>query len=152
MITVSKNVCKRAQNPVKLTFTKIEQKVKVTSAAGEPGRRKGETYWKEIIKDANGYAMPGQTLYIMGASGAGKTSLLNILSERVTSQTATEVSGDITVNDSLALDDSNFGKMAGYVMQDDILYEHFTPREALTFAADLKLAHLSAEERLTRVE
>jgi ABC-type multidrug transport system ATPase subunit len=27
--------------------------------------------------------MPGQTLYIMGASGAGKTSLLNILSDRI---------------------------------------------------------------------
>lgn len=32
------------------------------------------------------------------------------------------------------------------------MYEHFTPREALTFAADLKLAHLSPEERLGRVE
>jgi ABC-type lipoprotein export system ATPase subunit len=27
--------------------------------------------------------MPGQTLYIMGASGAGKTSLLNIISDRI---------------------------------------------------------------------
>lgn len=96
--------------------------------------------------------MPGQTLYIMGASGAGKTSLLNILSERVTSSTKTKVEGDIIVNDKIKLDDSNFGKLAGYVMQDDILYEYFTPREALNFAADLKLAHLSKEERNTRVE
>lgn len=96
--------------------------------------------------------MPGQSLYIMGASGAGKTSLLNILSERVTSTTNTKVTGDIIVNDSLKFDDSNFGKLAGYVMQDDILYEYFTPREALMFAADLKLAHLKPEERETRVE
>lgn len=88
----------------------------------------------------------------MGASGAGKTSLLNILSERVTSSTKTEVTGEILVNDSLKFDDSNFGKLAGYVMQDDILYEYFTPREALLFAADLKLAHISKEERVTRVE
>jgi ABC-type lipoprotein export system ATPase subunit len=27
--------------------------------------------------------MPGQTLFIMGASGAGKTSLLNLLSDRI---------------------------------------------------------------------
>lgn len=88
----------------------------------------------------------------MGASGAGKTSLLNILSERVTSSTKTKVDGEIIVNDKIKLDDSNFGKLAGYVMQDDILYEYFTPREALNFAADLKLAHLSKEERTTRVE
>lgn len=31
-------------------------------------------------------------------------------------------------------------------MQDDILYQHFTPREALRFAAKLKLGHLSDEE------
>ncbi len=58
------------------------------------------------------------------------------------------MTGDIIVNDTLKLDDNNFGKLAAYVMQDDILYEYFTPREALTFAADLKLAHLSDEERL----
>jgi len=33
-------------------------------------------------------------------------------------------------------------------MQDDILYEHFTPREALAFAAALKLTKLSKEEQL----
>jgi len=27
--------------------------------------------------------MPGQTLYIMGASGAGKTSLMNALADRI---------------------------------------------------------------------
>ena len=62
------------------------------------------------------------------------------------------MTGDILVNDSLKFDDSNFGKLAGYVMQDDILYEYFTPREALNFAADLKLAHISKEERMARVE
>ena len=36
-----------------------------------------------IIKGVTGYAMPGETLFIMGASGAGKTSLLNILSNRI---------------------------------------------------------------------
>jgi ABC-type multidrug transport system ATPase subunit len=32
------------------------------------------------------------------------------------------------------------------------LYQHFTPREALTFAANLKLAHLPLEERTKRIE
>lgn len=56
------------------------------------------------------------------------------------------------INDTLKFDENNFGKVAGYVMQDDILYEYFTPREALLFSADLKLAHISKEEREQRVD
>ena len=33
----------------------------------------------------------------------------------------------------------NFGKYCAYVMQDDILFMTFTPREAFRFAAKLKL-------------
>ena len=39
----------------------------------------------------------------MGSSGAGKTSLLNILSDRVTSRKDNKVSGKILVNDVLPL-------------------------------------------------
>jgi len=56
------------------------------------------------------------------------------------------------INDTMVYDDSNFGLLSGYVMQDDILYEHFTPREALRFAADLKLAAVSEEEKTARIE
>jgi ABC-type multidrug transport system ATPase subunit len=37
-------------------------------------------------------------------------------------------------------------------MQDDILYQHFTPWEALTFAANLKLGNQSEEEKTKRIE
>jgi ABC-type dipeptide/oligopeptide/nickel transport system ATPase subunit len=42
----------------------------------------------------SGFALPGQTLYIMGASGAGKTSLLNIISDRISTN-----KGDILKNE-----------------------------------------------------
>lgn len=83
--------------------------------------------------------MPGQTLFIMGASGAGKTTLLNILSGRISDKDGNKLSGSITVNDTMKCDDENFGLISGYVMQDDILFQHFTPREALHFAANMKL-------------
>jgi ABC-type multidrug transport system ATPase subunit len=87
-------------------------------------------------------------MYIMGASGAGKTSLLNIISDRISNKDGQKVTGERTINDNMKIDENNFGLVSGYVMQDDVLYSHFTPREALTFAANLKLAHLKPEERL----
>lgn len=91
--------------------------------------------------------MPGQTLFIMGASGAGKTSLLNILSDRISTDNGARLEKNIMVNDTMKVDDSNFGLLSAYVMQDDILFMHFTVREALRFAADMKLAHKSNEEK-----
>ena len=83
--------------------------------------------------------MPGTTLYIMGSSGAGKTSLLNMLSDRISLKNGATISGKVIINDSMELSQKNFGSIAAYVMQDDILFQSFTPREALTFAARLKL-------------
>ncbi len=91
------------------------------------------------MKGASGYALPGETLFIMGASGAGKTSLLNMLSDRISLKGGASISGSININDSLPLNQDVFGHVGAYVMQDDILFESFTPRQALTFAARLKL-------------
>ena len=60
--------------------------------------------------------MPGETLYIMGSSGAGKTSLLNILSDRATIRQGTKLSGKILINDKTPLNQDVFGSVAGYVM------------------------------------
>ena len=94
---------------------------------------------QKIIKGVSGFALPGESLYIMGASGAGKTSLLNLLSDRISTRNGQAVSGNIKINDQLKLTQDVFGSLAAYVMQDDVLYDSFTPLEALTFAARLKL-------------
>lgn len=103
------------------------------------------------MKNVSGYALPGQTLFIMGASGAGKTSLLNILSDRIAIKSSDKLTGKKIINDTVECNQDNFGKVSGYVMQDDILFQHFTPREALQFAANLKLGHLTQAERDQKV-
>jgi ABC-type molybdate transport system ATPase subunit len=52
----------------------------------------------------------------MGASGAGKTSLLNIISDRIGLKRGDKLDGKITINDNLDLNDKIFGKIASYVM------------------------------------
>lgn len=96
--------------------------------------------------------MPGEVLYIMGSSGAGKTSLLNILSDRIAVRRGSRLSGKVLVNDNLELNQDVFGTFAGYVMQDDILFAYYSPRQSLQFAARLKLSHLSEKEQDERVE
>jgi len=43
------------------------------------------------------------------------------------------------LNDVIPLDKNNFGTFGSYVMQDDVLLMHMTPRECLRFAARMKL-------------
>jgi len=112
MIDLAKAKSRIARNPVKLTFNNLKYSVKKKDGSG----------MFDIVKGVSGYAMPGQTLYIMGASGAGKTSLLNIISKRIGKHSNNTLEGELMINDKLKVNDDNFGKLCGYVMQDDILF------------------------------
>lgn len=98
-----------------------------------------KTEMKQVLKDCSGFANPGQTLYIMGASGAGKTSLLNALADRIAINDNQVLTGDRLMNDTVKLSQNLFGSVAVYVMQDDCVFSNFTVKEALTFAARLRL-------------
>jgi len=118
------------KNPVKLTFENLCYTVNV-KLSKEEMQKKGvssPSMEKTIVKNATGCAFPGQTLFIMGASGAGKTSLLNILSDRISLKGGAKLTGDIKINDKYPLNQDTFGGFGSYVMQDDILFAHFTPR------------------------
>ena len=84
-----------------------------------------------MLKHATGYLLPGQTHYIMGPSGAGKTTLLNAISGRLRLDKKHVLEGARELNDCIKLSQHNFGKYGAYVMQDDVLFEYFTVKEAL---------------------
>ena len=131
--------------PIKLTFTDLTYTVRVKTE----GKNK---YRDEIIlKSVSGYMLPGQTHYIMGASGAGKTTLLNALSGRIKVDSNSRLVGERLLNDCVPLDSNSFSRFGAYVMQDDTLFEYFTVREALEFAAKLKLI-VGPEEIRRRIE
>lgn len=76
----------------------------------------------------------------MGASGAGKTSLLNVLSGRARSKAGLIVESDVRL-DTMAVDPGNIKvrRMIAFVAQEDTLQATATPRDALKFSARLRL-------------
>jgi len=74
---------------------------------------------------------------IMGGSGSGKTSFLNVLGQRLGLSPGAKFTGTVKCN-NIPLKKNDFGKFGAFVQQDDVLLETFTPEETLRFAAKLR--------------
>jgi ABC-type multidrug transport system ATPase subunit len=86
----------------------------------------------------------------MGASGAGKTSLFNVLAGRVRSRGRIEVQANIRLGDN-AIDPNHNYKirtMFAFVAQEDALHEPSTPRQALQFSARLRLPKSTTKKEI----
>ena len=105
-----------------------------------------------ILRNQRGVAVPGEVMAIMGASGCGKTSLLNVLSGRIVSMNGHEVKGNFSIN-GISVKPENLGPKVAFVTQEDTLCPTATPREALDFSARLRLPpSVSHEERKRMVD
>ena len=93
------NAIQKFSTPIKVTFSNLSFTVKVPTTRDERKLRPEKTKDLEILKKCTGYALPGQTCYIMGASGAGKTSLLNAISDRIAVKKGTTLEGEVLLND-----------------------------------------------------
>jgi ABC-type multidrug transport system ATPase subunit len=95
---------------------------------------------KRILKNVKGRAESGQLLAIMGPTGCGKTSLLNVLAARMPRSNCinTELGGNIYINGVKRVDE-DFRRISGYVLQDDKMYPHLTVYETLMLAAHFYL-------------
>lgn len=135
---------------VKISFRDVRFNVTIRANKAEIKAGAPQERQLEVLKGVTGFCLPRQVTFIMGASGAGKTSLLNLLSDRVTMKPGMSVTGDILLNDKHPLNADIFANYASYVMQDDVLFPYFTVKEVITFAARLKL-QVDIEEQDRRV-
>ncbi|ODQ51181.1 hypothetical protein SAICODRAFT_60202 [Saitoella complicata NRRL Y-17804] len=103
---------------------------------------------KTILNDVQGAVAPGQIMAIMGASGAGKTSFLDILAKK---NKRGQVSGDIFVN-GREVSESEFKSITGFVDQEDVLMPTLTVYETILYSALLRLPKdMSVEAKKYRV-
>lgn len=82
-----------------------------------------------------GYAEPGVLTALMGGSGAGKTTLMDVLAGRKT-QGVTH--GDVLVNGH-AKQQATWARVVGYVEQTDVHSAGLTVEESLEFSAAMRL-------------
>lgn len=103
---------------------------------------------KTVLDGVDANMPSGSLTAIIGSSGSGKTSLLNIMASRMSLSRAT-VEGSTTFNNNTDIQSIR----SAYVMQEDVLIPTLTVRETLRYSADLRLPPpTTQEERYAIVE
>ncbi|CAG8460097.1 9460_t:CDS:2 [Acaulospora colombiana] len=103
---------------------------------------------KQVLNSIHGMVRPGEVMAIMGGSGAGKTTFLDILARK---NKAGVISGEIYVN-GRTVEDEIFKKVVGYVDQEDHLLSTLTVYETVLYSALLRLPReMSFEAKRFRV-
>lgn len=90
---------------------------------------------KHVLSGVSGNVQSGQLLAIMGASGAGKSTFLDILAKKTKRGNA---SGEILVNGRTMTRDK-YKRIVGFVDQDDTLMSTLTVYETVLYSALLRL-------------
>jgi ABC-type multidrug transport system ATPase subunit len=104
---------------------------------------------KAILSGVSGIVYPGQLMAIMGGSGAGKTTCLDILAGK---SKRGETTGNFYIN-GVNIDPKAIRKYVGYVDQEDRLLGTLTVRESLMYSALLRLPKsMSLEAKKVRVQ
>ncbi|KAF9270866.1 hypothetical protein L218DRAFT_889741 [Marasmius fiardii PR-910] len=103
---------------------------------------------RRLLHDVYGYVKPGTLTALMGASGAGKTTCLDVLAQR---KNIGVISGDVLVDGRPLA--SDFARGTAYAEQMDVHELTATVREAIRFSAYLRQpAEVPIEEKDGYVE
>ncbi|GMP94686.1 hypothetical protein CsSME_00044052 [Camellia sinensis var. sinensis] len=118
--------------PLSITFDDIRYAVDMPQEMKDQGIPEERL---ELLKGVTGAFRPGVLTALMGVSGAGKTTLMDVLAGR---KTGGYVEGRITIS-GYPKKQETFARIAGYCEQTDIHSPHVTVYESLQYSAWLRL-------------
>ncbi|KAG8374150.1 hypothetical protein BUALT_Bualt11G0100900 [Buddleja alternifolia] len=132
--------------PLSLAFNHINYYVDMPSemkAQGVDGDR------LQLLRDVSGSFRPGVLTALVGVSGAGKTTLMDVLAGR---KTGGYIEGDINIS-GYPKNQETFARISGYCEQNDIHSPNVTVYESVLYSAWLRLpVEMFVEEVMELVE
>jgi ABC-type multidrug transport system ATPase subunit len=90
----------------------------------------------QLLSDVSGAFRPGILTALVGVSGAGKTTLMDVLAGR---KTGGYIEGDIGIS-GYPKKQETFARISGYCEQNDIHSPNLTVYESLVYSAWLRLS------------
>ncbi|KAK7255299.1 hypothetical protein RIF29_28706 [Crotalaria pallida] len=118
--------------PHSITFDQIVYSVDMPKEMKDQGVMEDRLM---LLKGVSGAFRPGVLTALMGVSGAGKTTLMDVLAGR---KTGGYIDGNIKVSGYLKRQET-FARISGYCEQNDIHSPHVTVYESLVYSAWLRL-------------
>ncbi|KFK38987.1 hypothetical protein AALP_AA3G185300 [Arabis alpina] len=103
----------------------------------------------QLLREVTGVFRPGVLTALMGVSGAGKTTLMDVLAGR---KTGGYIEGDIRIS-GFPKRQETFARISGYCEQNDIHSPQVTVRESLIYSAFLRLPkEVTKDEKMRFVD
>lgn len=96
----------------------------------------------QLLSNVSGVFRPRVLTALVGSSGAGKTTLMDVLAGR---KTGGYIEGDIRIS-GYVKDQRTFARISGYVEQNDIHSPQVTVEESLWFSSSLRLSNEVSQE------
>eukprot|EP00257_Ricinus_communis_P024854 XP_025012268.1 pleiotropic drug resistance protein 1 isoform X5 [Ricinus communis] len=118
--------------PLSITFADVRYAVQMPQEMKTQGITEDRL---ELLKGVSGAFRPGVLTALMGVSGAGKTTLMDVLAGR---KTGGYIEGNITIS-GYPKKQETFARISGYCEQTDIHSPHVTVYESLLYSAWLRL-------------
>ncbi|KAF8708865.1 hypothetical protein HU200_030257 [Digitaria exilis] len=119
--------------PLSLCFNHVNYYVDMPAEMKEQGFTESRL---QLLSDVSGAFRPGILTALVGVSGAGKTTLMDVLAGRKTSGA---VEGDITLS-GYPKKQETFARISGYCEQTDIHSPNVTVYESIIYSAWLRLS------------
>ncbi|KAG0463122.1 hypothetical protein HPP92_021598 [Vanilla planifolia] len=119
--------------PLTMTFQDVQYFIDTPQVMREQGYTEKKL---KLLNDITGAFRPGVLTALMGISGAGKTTLMDVLCGR---KTVGYIEGDIRIGGYPKVQET-FARISGYCEQNDIHSPNITVKESLVYSAYLRLS------------